>query len=395
MSIVVQRVVVQRPPLKRALFRLHWIAGLTAGLVLAVVGFTGGLIGCEDWALEWLNPQLQISASGRDPLPPDRWIAQAGEAYPERSVRSVTWAGADSPVHLRMAREGDRGIEVALDPYDGNVLGMPRGAAFFAGVEQIHRTLAAGPVGKQIVGASTAMMIIMIATGIYLRWPRRRHSVSSWLRPNLHAKGRGLLWQLHAVAGTWLLLFYLCASLTGLWWSYDFYRNAVNSIAGVPITARRAPPSATDKNKNPPIVSVGRVWTAFRAAAPEATRATFTPTSKANAPFEIRYQTASSAHERAWDTLKLDLATGNVVSRELYADQPRGRRFVSSLFPLHSGSFLGAQGRVLMAIAALLMPFFAITGVWLWLLRRRNELARFRFVRTAATDLLESNTCVS
>jgi uncharacterized iron-regulated membrane protein len=384
-------IIVQRVSFRRVLFRLHWIAGLAAGLVLAVVGFTGGLIGLEEPMMRLLNPQLHAGADNRNAMPPDRWIAEARAAYPEHAVRGVSWFGTDEAVRVRIARDAGRGFEIAIDAYDDQVFGVPRGTDFFAGIEQVHRTLAAGPLGKQIVGASTAALVVIIATGLYLRWPRRRHSLSTWLRPDLRRKGRGLLWQLHAIAGTWLLLFYLCAALTGLWWSYDFYRNAVNSIAGVPTSARRPPAAAADKNA--PAVAVDRAWSAFRAAVPEATRATFTPPGSVDVPLEIRYQTPSSAHERAWNTLKVDLATGEIVGHDLYADLPRGRRFVSSLFSLHSGSFFGAPGRVLMAFAALAMPFFAITGIWLWLLRRRNEASRPLHATTARGDLRGPDTC--
>ena len=376
---------------KRVFFRLHWIVGISAGLVLGVVGFTGGVLGCEEPVLRWLNPQFQVAAENRVALPPDRWVALARVAHPESAVRNVLWAGADEAVRLRMTREGGRGFEIALDPYDGEILGVPRGTGFFASVEQIHRTLAAGPVGKQIVGASTIALLVMIVTGVYLRWPRRWLSVSAWLNPNLRAKGRGLLWQLHAVAGTWLLVFYLSAALTGLWWSYDFYRSAVNSLAGVPTPAKRQPPAAIDKSA--PSGSVDRAWSAFLAAAPDATQASFSPSGKADAPLEIRYQTPSSAHDRAWNTLKIDLATGAIVANELFSDLPRGRRFVAALFPFHSGSFFGVSGRALMAIASLLMPFFSITGLWLWLLRRRNHALRNPLAPAIPDTLQQADTC--
>ncbi|MEO6689316.1 MAG: PepSY-associated TM helix domain-containing protein [Dokdonella sp.] len=381
----------QRALLRRVLFRLHWIAGITAGLVLGVVGFTGGIVGCEEAVLRWLNPPLHAAAENRSVLPPDRWVTLARAAYPESSVRNVAWAGAGEAVRLRIVRDGGRGIEIALDPHDGKVLGVPRGTEFFASVEQLHRTLAAGPVGKQIVGASTLAMIVMIVTGIYLRWPRRTLSVSAWFKPNLRAHGRGFLWQLHAVAGTWLLAFYLCAALTGLWWSYDFYRSAVNAIAGVPTPTKRPPPATLDKNA--PGLSVDRAWSAFLAAVPDATLASFSPSAKADAPLEIRYQTSSSEHDRAWNTIKVDLQSGEVVANESYSDQPRGRRFVAALFPLHSGSFFGVGGRTLMAIAALLMPFFSITGLWLWLLRRRNDALRNRMAAVAPRIPQQPDTC--
>jgi len=357
--------------LKRVLFRLHWLAGISAGLVLGLVGFTGGLLGLEEPVLAWLNPALHVSAEGRAALAPDRWIAAARAAMPEHTVRGVAWEGPEHAVGVRMARAGARPTEIAIDPYSGAVLGPERGTAFFATVEQLHRNLAIGPIGKQIVGASTALMFVFIATGLYLRWPRRARSPSAWLRMNTAAKGRGFWWQLHAVVGTWLLIPYLVAAATGLWWSYDVYRNAINGLAGVPTPARRGP-----ANDAPAVASLDTAWASFLREAPDAVRANIATSAATDGALEIRYQTAASPHDRAWDSLKLDPVDGSVRSREPYAELPRGRRFVASLFPLHSGSWFGVPGRVVAATAALMMPLFALSGLWMWVLRRRNDALR-------------------
>lgn len=366
--------------LKRVLFRLHWLAGISAGLVLGLVGFTGGLLGLEQPVLSWLNPALRVSVDGRAPLTPDRWVAAARAAMPEHGVRSVAWEGPEHAVGMRMARAGARPSEIAIDPYSGAVLGEERGAAFFATVEQLHRNLAAGPVGKQIVGASTACLVLMAISGLWMRWLRRPRTLAGWFGIDFKLKGRAFLWRLHAVGGTWILVFYLTAALTGLWWSYDFYRDAINRMAGVTTPVRR--PQPPDGNAAPP--ALDRVWSVFRASAPDATRATIM-LGKADAPVEIRYQTASSPHDRAFDSIKIDAASGEIVERAPYAQLPAGRRFVSSIFPLHSGSFFGLPGRVLVAIAALLMPVFTITGFWLWIKRRRAEAARRPQPRAVST----------
>ncbi|HEU4664596.1 MAG TPA: PepSY-associated TM helix domain-containing protein [Dokdonella sp.] len=357
--------------LKRMLFRLHWLAGISAGLVLGVVGFTGGLLGLEQPVSAWLNPALQVSADGRALQGPDRWIAAARAALPDHTVRGIAWEGPDHAVGVRMARAGARPVEIAIDPYTGGVLGAERGKAFFATVERLHRNLAAGPVGKQVVGASTALMFVFIASGLYLRWPRRARSPSAWLRMNTAARGRGFWWQLHAVVGTWLVVPYLVAAATGLWWSYDVYRNAVNGLAGVPTPARRGPP-----NEAPAVASLDAAWASFMREAPDAVRASVATSTTPDGALEIRYQTAASPHDRAWDSLVLDPADGTVRRREAYAELPRGRRFVASLFPLHSGSWFGMPGRVVATGAALSMPLFALSGLWMWRLRRRNDALR-------------------
>jgi sulfite reductase (NADPH) flavoprotein alpha-component len=112
-------------------------------------------------------------------------------------------------------------------------------------------------------------------------------------------------------------------------------------------------------------------------------RASIPTSTTADGALEIRYQTAASPHDRAWDILKLDPASGAVRGSEPYADLPRGRRFIASLFPLHSGSWFGVPGRVVAVSAALLMPLFALSGLWMWLLRRRNEAMRRRAVQAS------------
>ncbi len=314
---------------KTILFRVHWILGITAGLVLAVVGVTGAMIGFEAEILRAINPSIRASVAEGSIAAPSELIDAARAAHPDYNARNLTWEGDDEPVVVRLAKGSERGgLDVAIDPHTAAVLGTPRGKELFDVAEQLHRNLAAGPVGKQIVGASTAILLVLAITGIILRWPRRS-SWRAWLTFNPKLRGRGFLWHLHAVAATWLLAFYVIAALTGLWWSYDFYRNAINSMAGVSGPLRRP---GGDGKSDLSAATINQAWRVFRREASDATRANFGLSGAADAPVEIRYQTPASPHERAWNTLKIDVASSTVASRELYAELPRGRRFVFSIF---------------------------------------------------------------
>ncbi|HEX5124985.1 MAG TPA: PepSY-associated TM helix domain-containing protein [Rhodanobacteraceae bacterium] len=358
---------------QRIFFRTHWLLGLVAGLVLAVVGGTGAILAFESELIDALNPALQVEAHGA-PMDPAAIAAIAAAAHDGYRARSIEWRGDERAPIVRLARGSERGgLEVAVDPYRGVALGELRGTAFIATVEQLHRNLAAGPVGKQLVGASTIALIVLSISGIVLRWPRR-HSLRTWLAFDGRLRGRALLRNLHLTAATWMLPLYLVVALSGLWWSYDVYRDAINRAAGVTQPQRR--PDATNTRADLPPAEVDAAWTTFRREIADATRATIPLAGNADAQIEIRYQTRESPHMRAWNTLKIDAKSGAIASRELYAEQPAGRRFVSSLFPLHSGDFFGLPGRIAMAIAALLLPLFTLTGFWMWLQRRRAERVR-------------------
>lgn len=361
---------------QRIFFRTHWLLGLVAGLVLAVVGGTGAILAFESELIDALNPALHLETTGRGaPMAPAEIAAIATRQHDGYRARSVDWQGDDRAPIVRLARGNERGgLEVAVDPYSGAMLGELRGAGFVSTVEQLHRNLAAGPVGKQLVGASTVALIVLAISGVVLRWPRRALSLRAWLAFEWHLTGRAFLRNLHLTAATWMLPLYLIVALTGLWWSYDVYRDAINRAAGVTQPQRR--PDANGARADLPAAEVDAAWSTFRREVPDATRATIAFGGNTVAPIEIRYQTRESPHARAWNTLKVDAKSGAVVGRELYAEQPSGRRFVSSLFPLHSGDFFGWPGRIAMAIASLLLPLFTLTGFWMWLQRRRAESVR-------------------
>ncbi|NII10058.1 sulfite reductase flavoprotein subunit alpha [Oleiagrimonas sp. C23AA] len=359
--------------LKRVLFRLHWILGLSAGLFLVVIGVTGGLIGFEKPLLALINPQLSVTAPAHAKAAgPDAWLAAARKAHPGLQPRAVEWNGPEQAVMVRMGRPGQRrgGEQVAINPYTGQILAPVRGEGFFHGAEQLHRNLTAGEVGKQLVGASTAALVLLALSGLILRWPRQMRSLRAWLALDTRLEGRNFLWHLHAVVGTWVLVFYLMAGLTGLWWSYSFYRNAINHLAGVQGRSHHHRFSAPSGQG--PWLSLDAAWASTRRSAPDANRIMLTPSRDAGKPLQVRYLTTHSPHERAWNLLSIDARSGAITQRQLWAEKPRGQRFVGALFPLHSGSYFGRVGLYLMSLASLGMPLFFITGVWLWLKRRRS-----------------------
>jgi uncharacterized iron-regulated membrane protein len=59
------------------------------------------------------------------------------------------------------------------------------------------------------------------------------------------------------------------------------------------------------------------------------------------------------------------------VFAECYADKTFGKKIIANLLDIHRGAFLGWPGKLAFMLAAALMPQFAVTGVLLYLSRRR------------------------
>ena len=79
--------------LKKTLFQLHWFFGISAGLVLALMGITGATVSFEDEILRALNPSvLQVEKQVAGVLPHSEEMMTLASAglfvlrYPEHPI---------------------------------------------------------------------------------------------------------------------------------------------------------------------------------------------------------------------------------------------------------------------------------------------------------------------
>lgn len=372
---------------RNAVFQLHWLLGITAGLVLALVGVTGAMMSFEPQILKAMNAGVLTVSPRGQALPPAALLARVLEQRPGQQPQSlslVATAGdaarvtfAPAPDAPKGANGRARGESVHVDPYTGKILGKPVGEGFFRTTMELHRWLALDKVGKQIVGASTIVLIFFCISGIYLRWPRRWWRPRAWFALDWRQRGRNFLWHLHAVAGTWMLVIYLVCSMTGLWWSYGWYRDGLNRWAGLPMSqAQRGGSAKAADGRNPSIevyvLDLERTWRAFDSQVPAWSKVTL-QWPRGDTGVQFRYVDADPAHDRASNTLELDVQSLSVLKHERYDDKPLPQRLVGSMLALHSGSYFGLTGLVIFMLASALMPLFAITGWMLYLDRRRRQ----------------------
>jgi sulfite reductase (NADPH) flavoprotein alpha-component len=292
-------------------------------------------------------------------------------------------------VHVRFARDeqGARPSSLYVDPYDGSVLGVPRGEDFFATVRRLHRWLLipgdAKGWGRQITGVAALGLMVMLVSGLVLRWPRRASSVKMWLKPNLGLSGRGLHRSLHAVIGTWVLPIYLVMTLTGLWYSFDWYKDGVVWLLSRPhvAAAKMQPKQARAAGRAEPAPAVGfdRAWATLRQEESGGfARVQLTLPVGPGTVMRIRSWPKDSTLESMRDEFRIDAFSGQVISAERYADKTLGEKAIASVLDIHRGAVLGWPGKLAFMIAAALMPLFAVTGVLLYLSRRKLRPSRQR-----------------
>ena len=375
--------------LKKTLFQLHWFFGITAGLVLALMGVTGAAYSFQDEILRALNPNvLSVQKREAGVLPPAELVRKLEAA--EGKTVAMLWVESESGNAGRVSftpPPGERRGQMRyFDPYTGDYMGDAVGQDLFGFILQLHRFLAIGDTGRNITGACTLILLFFCLSGLYLRWPRQVKSWRVWLTLDWRKKGRSFNWDLHSVFGTWCLLFYLLAALTGLYWSYDWYNRGVTKLLS------DAPQNERMRKRGPapagpaPVANYDAIWSSiYSNAGPDLSAYNIRMPAVAGQPATVYYLLTSSPHDRALNQINLDPATGEVKSHERYASKSLKAQLLTSVYALHTGSYFGLVGRIVLTVSSLLMPLFFITG-WLLYLDRRRKKRQVRDARKGLTD---------
>ena len=374
--------------LKKTLFQLHWFFGITAGLVLALMGITGAAVSFQDEILRALNPSvLTVEKREAGVLPPAELVRklEATEGQTVAMLFVESESGNAARVFFTPPPGERRGQLRYFDPYTGDYMGDVVGQEVFGFLLQFHRFLVMGDTGRNITGACTLILVFFCLSGLYLRWPRQVASWRAWLTLDWRKKGRAFNWDLHSVFGTWCLLAYLLSALTGLYWSYDWYSQGLTQLLS------DAPQNERVRKRGPapagpaPVANYDAIWSSiYSNAGPGLSAYNIRMPAVAGQPATVYYLLDNSPHDRALNQINLDPATGEVKSHDRYASKTFGSQLLTSVYALHTGSYFGLVGRIILTVSSVLMPLFFITG-WLLYLDRRRKKRQVRDARKGLT----------
>jgi sulfite reductase (NADPH) flavoprotein alpha-component len=365
------------PPLRQVWFQLHWLVGISAGTVLVLIGLSGAMLAFREELLDLLNPGVRSVQVAAGPVLTPAQIMAGQEGAGTRIASLTLDAEAGRAVRLGLApAPGERrGASVFVNPYSGALQPPLQFDAAFEWVESLHRwLLLPREAGKMVLGTLALCLMGLAASGLYLRWPRRALDWRAWLCFDTGLKGRSFLWGLHSVAGTWVLLMYLILTASGLYWSFDVVRQTVDGWAGVPpraMAAKKAPKAAQDSAA--PDLTLA--WQAFERQAGPWSTVTLRLPERAGQAVQFIWLAADAPHLRARSKMAILPLTGMLTQNAPYAAQSGGARALTTIYPLHMGTYFGLPGRIAMLLASLALPGFALTGWMLYLKRRKQQRA--------------------
>ena len=396
--------------MKKIFRKIHLWLSVPFGLIITLVCFSGAMLVFENEVNEWSRPDLYyVETVKESPLSMDKLLEKVAMALPDSvSVTGVS-ISSDPGRAYQVSLSKPRRASLYVDQYTGEVKGKSERSGFFMFMFRMHRWLldSMNPGnegifwGKMIVGVSTLLFVFVLISGIVIWWPRTRKALKNSLKITVSKGWRRFWYDLHVAGGMYALIFLLAMALTGLTWSFPWYRTAFYKVFGVEVQQRAAQghEQKSDAQKRNTKLAAHRekkregneVRKGERSRRPENNHSDMY---SVTSPFvywqeiydKLRRQnpeykqisissgTASVSfnrfgNQRASDRYSFNTDNGEFTETSLYQHQDKSGKIRGWIYSVHVGNWGGMFTRILTFIAALLGSALPLTGYYLWIKR--------------------------
>ena len=382
--------------MKKLFRKIHLWLSVPFGILITLICFSGAMLVYEKEITEWCRPDLYFVQTVKEvPLPMEELMEAVAATLPEgTSITGVT-ISPDAQRAYQVSLSQPRRASLYVDQYTGEVKGGNVRLPFFDAMFRLHRWLmgsaqsASGgmSVGKFLVGLSTLLLVIILLTGILMWLTNRRKPLTKSLTISF-TKGWPRFWHdLHVAGGIYATILLLAMSLTGLTWSFGWYRTGFYSLFGVEASSEGShghgggsQGGQGENSRSDRARGEGRQGRGGH-------RSHHSP----YAHWQEVYETLADSHPgyrqitlgagtasvvpkgrnslRAGDTFTFDTRSGKLTDSKSYADQPRSTKLHGWIYTWHVGSWGGAITRLLTFLSALIGATLPLTGYYLWIRR--------------------------
>ncbi|MFN7618644.1 MAG: PepSY-associated TM helix domain-containing protein, partial [bacterium] len=283
-----------------------------------------------------------------------------------------------------------------VDPYDARLIGSTGFGGVMETVKQLHSLILLGRWANYVVEIVAGWAIILVATGLFLWWPRGRGIGVVSVRAT--DPTRRPFWRdVHAVTGLYAGAVIAFLVITGMPWSAfwgDQYMAAVKEHGlGRPKPPAAASPFTHSDHAGDAPVGVGWIMEGMVMPTPHAGPASLSrvvDTAEVQAlarPYMVSIPTnpalawtAARQVKQVEDTrtLYVDAATGTVRADIRYDQFGVGARAFEWGIAVHQGTQYGWINRYLMLGGCIAIWLLGISGIIMWWKRRPPSLSKGR-----------------
>ena len=370
--------------MKTVFRKIHLWLSVPFGVIITLICFSGAMLVFEKEITQIANPTLfYVDKIEGDKLPLEELSEIVSSTLPD-SVKVTGINVFPEPnrtyqVNLSKPRKAS----LYVDPYTGEIKGKYERLPFFSVMFKMHRWMMGSAkaqdgsigLGKLIVGISTIMFIFVLVSGAVIWWPRNKKVLKNHISIKFNKGWKRFWYDLHVAGGIYTLLLLLAMALTGLTWSFQWYRNGFYALFGVETTQSTTHSSEPNKNikerkgkreKDNQFAYWQKVCDEVSQKNPS-----FKQISIAKGTATVSFN--KFGNQRASDKYSFDTKSGEITEVSLYKEQPDSGKIRGWIYSVHVGSWGGIFTRILTFLAALLGATLPLTGYYLWIKKIYNK----------------------
>ena len=390
--------------MKKALRKIHLWLSVPTGIIITLVCFSGAMLVFEKEITEAIKPELYFVKEAKgEPIPMQQLMEKVEETLPDSVSISGVTVFADSTRTYQVSLSKPRRASIYVNQYTGEVTGRSERLPFFNTMFHLHRWLlgSSSGVGKLLTGICTLLLVFILVTGILMWLTNRNKPLKASLAIHV-TKGWGRFWHdLHVAGGIYTTIFLLAMALTGLTWSFSWYRTGFYACFGVESSEKGGAHGeggnshgegrgsrgegryshGDGRNNHEGKRGEGRGF--HRRSPYRHWEDVLNEVALKNPGYQqitLKPEVAEVVPEgrlsmRAADKYSYDRRSGEITDVQLYSAGKKDTKVRSGVYMVHTGSWGGIITRILNFLAAFIGATLPLTGYWLWFRRKRAAIA--------------------
>lgn len=345
---------------------MHLWLGLSCGLIASISGLTGSLYIWQPEITALLNPGLltieQINPYDEDSLHRTAYklvqlhrdsLVKINLPYREQHTISLVYMNGETHYYhpISAAFLGEKSVSIQ----------------FFESLLNFHRTLGIPKIGKYITGTSTILFfLLLLSSGAYLWWITYRTNFIKGFKIKWKAKKKKMIYDLHKVIGVSFFIPLMVIAFTGAYFTYNiYYKTALNifDYSEKPKLDEQEHTIVSSMPYEDPLCDPDKDYDL---------RSIILPKNDQDG-YHFRYiqDRFLMAGLRKTKELKFD-SQGNIASLTDFETDLSSNRIAAQFYPVHIGEIAGILGRIIVFISGLIPIILYISGLRLYLLKRKK-----------------------
>lgn len=369
---------------------LHLWLGLLSSVVICIVCLTGSIYAFKNQITDLYNydkvfvntskTEINIDDIQHHFAEQDKKITQL--FIPKNSQRNwiLSYTDSQNATH-----------STYFNPYTLQELGVGKDNlnTFFQTILGLHRNLLLGDVGRQIVGASVLVLVLMIISGVVIWIPKKLSLLKQHLSIKTDAKFPRINYDFHRAFGIFFAIPLLFIAITGLYITYPWVKNGlIVSLGGTSIHNISTQNNDDDfeklmsdmlsrqdeKNTHEEVATLGEILAQTQQHLNYEGDLSIKMPNGENPRFDIvKINAENGLTALLPDEISFD-KQGELKSKNLFLEKPLHQQFTALARPLHTGEIMGLPSIIFYFFTSLVGFLLPITGIIMWWNRVKKQI---------------------